>query len=41
MEFLESTLVSIVNLAVLLVEYIGVGVLAFTGIEGIINYIRR
>lgn len=41
MVFLESTLVSIVNLAVLLFEYIGVGVIAYTGIQGIINYIRR
>lgn len=41
MELLESVLNSIVNLAMLLFEYIGVGVITFAGIQGIINYVRR
>lgn len=41
MELLESVLHSFVNLAMLLFEYIGVGVITFAGIQGIVNYIRR
>lgn len=41
MVFLESTLEIIVSLAVMLFEYIGVGVITISGIKGIINYIRR
>lgn len=41
MEFLETVLHSFINLAMLLFEYIGVCVITFAGIQGIINYIRR
>lgn len=41
MELLELILHSFVNLAMLLFEYIGVGVITFSGIQGIVNYIRR
>lgn len=41
MEFLETLLHSFVNLAMLLFEYIGVGVITFAGIQGIVNYIRK
>lgn len=41
MELLESILHSFVNLAMLLFEYIGVAVIAFAGIQGMINYIRK
>lgn len=41
MELLETILHSFVNLAMLLFEYIGVGVITFAGIQGIVNYIRR
>ena len=41
MELLESLLHSFVKLAMLLFEYIGVGVITFAGIQGIVNYIRR
>jgi uncharacterized membrane protein len=41
MELLETILNSFVNLAMLLFEYIGVGVITYAGIQGIVNYIRR
>ena len=43
MELLETLLHSFVNLAMLLFEYIGVGVIiiAFSGIQGVYNYVRR
>lgn len=41
MELVETTLDLFVNLAILLFEYIGVGVITFSGIQGIVNYIRR
>lgn len=41
MELLETILHSFVNFAMLLFEYIGVAVIAFAGIQGIVNYIRR
>ena len=41
MEILETILHSFVNLAMLLFEYIGVGVITFAGIQGLVNYIRR
>lgn len=41
MEILENILHVIVNLAMLLFEYIGVGVITFAGIQGIINYVKR
>lgn len=40
MEILETSLRSFVNLAMLLFEYIGVGVITFAGIRGLVNYIR-
>lgn len=41
MEFLETLLHSFANLAILLFEYIGVGVITFAGIQGIVNYVRK
>lgn len=41
MELLETFLHSLVNLAMLLFEYIGVGVIVFAGIQGMLNYIRK
>ena len=41
MELLELFLHSFVNLAMLLFEYIGVGIITFSGIQGLVNYIRR
>ena len=41
MELLELFLHSFVNLAMLLFEYIGVGIITFYGIQGLVNYIRR
>ena len=41
MELLETTLHSFANLAILLFEYIGVGIITFSGIQGIVNYVRR
>lgn len=41
MELLETILHSFVNLAMLLFEYIGVGVITFAGIQGLVNYVRR
>lgn len=41
MELLETLLHSFANLAILLFEYIGVGVITFAGIQGIVNYIRK
>lgn len=41
MELLETFLHSFVNLAMLLFEYIGVGVITCAGIQGLVNYIRK
>lgn len=41
MELLETLLHSFANLAILLFEYIGVGVITFAGIQGIVNYVRK
>lgn len=41
MEVLETLLHSFVNFAMLLFEYIGVGVITFSGIQGMVNYIRK
>lgn len=41
MELLETFLSSFVNLAMLLFEYIGVAVITYAGIQGMVNYIRK
>lgn len=41
MEVLEMILHSFVNLAMMLFEYIGVGVITFSGIQGFVNYVRK
>lgn len=41
MEILETILTSFVNLAMMLFEYIGVGVITFSGIQGLVNYVRK
>lgn len=41
MEVLELILHSFVNLAMMLFEYIGVGVITFSGIQGFVNYVRK
>ena len=41
MEMLETILHSFVNLAMLLFEYIGMGVITFAGLQGLVNYLRR
>ena len=41
MEILETILHSFVNLAMLWFEYIGVGVITFAGLQGLVNYLRR
>lgn len=41
MEVLEMILHSFVNLAMMLFEYIGVGVITFAGIQGFVNYVRK
>lgn len=41
MEMLETILHLFINYAILLFEYIGVGVITFAGIQGIVNYVRR
>lgn len=41
MEILETVLHSFVNLAMLLFEYIGVAVITFSGIQGMVNYVRK
>ncbi len=41
MELLESTLNVIVNFVMLILEYIGVGIIAFSGLQGLVNYLRR
>ena len=41
MEILELFLHSFVNLAMLLFEYIGVGIITYAGIQGIVNYVRH
>ena len=40
MEVLEIFLHSLINLAILLFEYIGVLIIAFAGIQGVVNYVR-
>ncbi len=40
MEILEIFLHSLINLAILLFEYTGVLIIAFAGIQGIVNYVR-
>lgn len=41
MEILEEVLNTIVQYAILFFEYVGVGVLIWSGIKGIWGYIRR
>ena len=41
MELLEGLLLDIVAIAILLFEFLGVGVLIFAGIRGIIQYMKR
>ena len=41
MEILDIFLHSLINLAILLFEYIGVLIITFSGIQGVLNYIRR
>lgn len=41
MEILDTFLSTFVNLAMLLFEYIGVAVITYAGIQGMINYIRK
>lgn len=41
MEFLHHILYSIVELAILVFEFIGVGVIISAGLCGMVNYIRR
>ena len=41
MELLESVLLHIVEIAIVLFEFLGVGVLISSGIRGIIQYIKR
>lgn len=41
MELLELILHSFANLAILLFEYIGVGIITYSGIQGVVNYVRR
>ena len=40
-QFLEEGLNEVLQVAVLVFDYIGVAVVLFTGITGLINYIRR
>ena len=40
MEILEIFLHSLINLAILLFEYTGVLIITFSGIQGIVNYVR-
>ncbi len=40
MEILEIFLHSLINLAIMLFEYTGVLIITFSGIQGIVNYIR-
>ena len=41
MEVLELFLHTFINLAMLLFEYIGVAVITYAGIQGMLNYIRK
>ena len=41
MELLEGILLHIVEIAIVLFEFLGVGVLIFAGIRGIIQYMKR
>lgn len=40
MEFLETTLENIANIAILLFEFIGVGIIIWAGIVGFYKYLR-
>ena len=41
MEYLEDILILVTRAAILIFECIGVGVITFSGLQGIVNYIRR
>ena len=41
LSMLHDGLNDMANIAILLFEFMGVGVLAFSGIQGMVNYIRR
>jgi uncharacterized membrane protein len=41
MEYMEDLLVNLVNVAILLFEFMGVFVLIITGLRGIIDYFRK
>mgnify|MGYP002801655015 FL=1 len=41
MELLQSVLYQVVEIAILIFEYIGVAVILMAGIKGIVNYVRR
>lgn len=41
MEYLEDLLVIVTRGAILIFECIGVGVITFSGLQGIVNYIRK
>lgn len=41
MEMLEMFLLNVVEIAILLFEFLGVGVLIFAGIRGIVQYMKR
>lgn len=41
MEYLEDLLILVTRAAILIFECIGVGVITFSGLQGIVNYIRR
>lgn len=41
MEFLHEMLTSVVDAAILLFEFVGVGIIIFSGLKGIINYVRH
>lgn len=41
MEILETVLHSMVNFAMLMFEYAGVLIIVFSGIQGVVNYLKR
>ena len=41
MELLQTVLYQIVEISILVFEYIGVAVILLSGIKGIVNYVRR
>ena len=41
MEIMHNFLIMILDVSILLFEYIGVGVIAFTGVVNFINYLRK